>query len=435
MVKVMRLRCRASGPLQGRCTVPGDKSISHRGALIGALAEGTTEISNFQSGDDCSSTVSCLRALGVEIETGDTVIVRGRGLRGLGEPDDLLDAGNSGTTTRLLLGILAGQDFYSVITGDRSLRSRPMGRVTEPLTKMGARVWGRQEGTKLPLSIRGSLTLQPVHWQLPVASAQAKSALLLAGLYADGVTTVTSPAASRDHTERMLQAFGAELSVDGLTVALKGGASLQGSKVEVPGDISAAAFLMVAATIIPGSDILIANVGVNPTRTGIIDLLQQMGGWIEVCNERLCSGEPVADLRVRAADLHGVRLAGELIPRLVDEVPALAVAAAAAQGVAEICDAAELRVKETDRLHAVAVEMGKLGAMIEERPDGLVIEGGNRLRGAVVDSRHDHRMAMSLAVAGMLADGETVIDRFEAVSVSFPEFAAAMRQMGAALEA
>jgi len=418
------LHIKPARALRGAVAVPGDKSISHRAVMLGALAEGDTVIENFLPGEDCLSTIDCFRKLGVEI-TGpeeSAVRVRGRGLEGLKEPCDILDAGNSGTTMRLILGILAGQSFFSVITGDASLRRRPMARVTRPLCQMGARIEGRQNGDLAPLAVRGG-GLKPINFSSPVASAQIKSAVLLAGLFADGETTVTEPHRSRDHTERMLRHFGAELSVSGNTARIKGRPHLAGRKVAVPGDISSAAFLMVAASAVPGSDLTLTGVGINPTRSGIIDVLLMMGAGIELLNSREEGGEPVADIRVRyTGGLSGMSVGGEMIPRLIDEVPALAVAAALAEGKTVIRDAAELKVKESNRIATVAGLLAGFGADVEELPDGLLVRGGRPLRGCVCESHGDHRIAMAAAVAGLLAGGETVVRGAECIDVSFPGF-------------
>lgn len=421
--------------LQGECRVPGDKSISHRAALLGAIAEGRTEIENFLPGADCLSTLSCLRSLGVSVERDDSrVRIDGKGLYGLEEPEDVLDAGNSGTTMRLLLGILAGQEFFTAITGDRSLRERPMGRVAEPLMKMGARIWGRS-GLRAPLAVIGRRRPEPLVYRLPVASAQVKSALLLAGLYAGGDTAIGQPVPCRDHTERMMAAFGAPLRVDPDGTAHIRGGVLQGQQIRVPGDISAAAFLIVAATLLHGSDVLIRDVGVNPTRTGIIEVMDRMGADIKLLRQRSVSGEPVADLRVRSARLRGVEIGGSLIPRLIDEIPVIAVAAAAAEGVTVIRDAAELRVKETDRIEVISCELRKLGADLTSLPDGLSINGGRALKGAAVNSRGDHRLAMSLAIAGLAAASEnTVVNEAACIDVSFPGFANLLSGLGAGVE-
>ncbi|QGG47734.1 3-phosphoshikimate 1-carboxyvinyltransferase [Heliorestis convoluta] len=419
------------GPLQGDLTVPGDKSISHRAVMFGSLAKGQTRIKNFLPGQDCLSTIACFRKMGIAISqpTATEVIVQGQGLQGLQEPGDVLDVGNSGTTMRLMTGILSGQPFFSVLTGDDSIRSRPMGRVTEPLKKMGATILGRQDSKKAPLAVAGTgRPLQAIDYSTPVASAQIKSAILLAGLYGDGITTVREPHRSRDHTERMLTAFGATIrqstnpSVEGFFSSIESFPTLQGQDIEVPGDISSAAFLLVAASIVPQSQLRIRNVGVNPTRDGIIEVLQAMGSSIQQENERIVAGEPVADLIVKSASLQGTTIGGDLIPRLIDEIPILAVAALCAQGKTVIRDAAELRVKESDRIAVLAGELRKMGATIEEHPDGMTICGFQRLQGATVESKGDHRIAMALAIAALVAEGSTTIQDAGAVDVSFPGF-------------
>lgn len=428
------LRVRPSRGFKGKIRIPGDKSISHRAVMLGAIAEGLTRITNFLPGDDCLSTVDCFRSLGVGIDIkgedpyGMDVVVNGQGLAGLREAEDVLDAGNSGTTMRLILGVLASLPFFTVITGDRSLRRRPMARVTEPLRAMGAEIWGRHGGNLAPLAVRGR-TLSGAEFQLPVASAQVKSAILLAGLNAGGRTTVTEPSRSRDHTERMLGHFGARLSVEGNTVSLAGPQVLKGRHVTVPGDISSAAFFMVAAAIMPDSCIRMEGIGTNPTRSGILEVLRAMGASVRVENEREVSGEPVADIEVSSSDLRGVEIGGELIPRLIDEIPVIAVAAACASGVTEIRDAAELKVKESDRLAVMAKQLSRMGVAVEELPDGLRIYGGRRLRGTACQSYCDHRVAMALAVAGLVAEGETVIDNAACASVSFPGFQAQFDQI------
>lgn len=431
----MELRVFPCKGLSGVCKVPGDKSISHRAALLGAIAEGDTDILNFLPGADCRSTLNCLKSLGVEIiESKEVVRVRGRGLRGLSEPLTVLDAGNSGTTIRLLLGILAGQDLFTVITGDDSLRRRPMARVVKPLKEMGAQIWGRASDNLAPLAIKGRPYLSPIAYTLPVASAQVKSAILLAGLYAEGITEVTQPTLCRDHTERMLQAFGADIEVNRLRVRVTGRKELQAQKIMVPGDISAASFLLVAGSVVQESDILIQDVGINPTRTGILDVLEMMGAKIGVYNERIWNGEPVADLRVQSAQLNGVRIGGELIPRVIDEIPIIAVAAAVAEGTTEISDASELRVKETDRIKALTCELQKMGVAVEEKADGLVINGNDRIEKAIVNSWGDHRIAMALSVAGLIASGDTTIKDTACIDVSFPNFHETLRGLGANLE-
>lgn len=410
--------------LQGTVITPGDKSISHRALMLGALATGKTEIRGLLLGDDPRSTAACFQALGATISelNNDCVTVAGAGT--LIEAADVLDAGNSGTTLRLMLGILASQPgkFYAV-TGDRSLRGRPMKRVVQPLQAMGATIWGRSEGNYAPLAIQGQ-TLQPIHYHSPIASAQVKSCLLLAGLHTPGTTIITEPALSRDHSERMLTAFGANLEVypELCQVKITGPGQLQGQQVTVPGDISSAAFWLVAAAITPGSELFLPNVGVNPTRTGVLDVLEAMGANITIENFRIVTGEPVADLRVSSSSLQATVIEGKILPRLIDEIPILAVAAAFATGTTVIRDAAELRVKESDRLKAIATQLGQMGVKVTELPDGLEITGGKALQGAEVDSWGDHRMAMSLAIAGLHAKGLTTIQRGAAATVSYPNF-------------
>lgn len=419
--------------LRGEVRVPGDKSISHRALMLNAIAEGEAIVSNLGPGADCASTLRCLKALGVDVESrpDGTVRIAGSGLRGLREPGDVLDAGNSGTTTRLLTGLLAGQDFYSVITGDASLRARPMRRVIEPLRQMGGQLWARHGDSLPPMAIRGS-NLTGIDYMLPVASAQLKSALLLAALYAGGGTTVREPQLSRDHTERMLKSQGADLRVDGRVITVMPGRPLSSVSLDVPGDISSAAFWLVAAVIHPDAEIVVRDVGINPGRTGILDALKAMGADVEVAPWGERAGEPVADLVARSSVLHSTRIAGELVPRLIDEIPVLAVAAAFADGETTFADAAELRVKETDRVAALVSELARLGADVHELPDGLVVRGGRKLRGTMCQSYGDHRMAMALAVAGLVADGETTIDGSRAADVSYPAFWEELERLGAA---
>ena len=403
--------------------------------MLGALAEGETRVRGLLLGEDPRSTAACFRAMGADISdlNSDLVTIRGVGLGELQEPVDCLNAGNSGTTLRLMLGILAAQQgrFFAV-TGDDSLRSRPMGRVVQPLQQMGAQIWGRSNGERAPLAIRGQ-QLQGIHYHSPVASAQVKSCLLLAGLWAEGTTTVTEPALSRDHSERMLTAFGADLSVDRAkkSVTIRSGSQLYGQPVVVPGDISSAAFWLVAAAIAPNAELLIENVGINPTRTGVLEALDTMGADIEIENQREETGEPVADLRVRSSQLKGCQIGGELIPKLIDEIPILAVAAAFAEGKTVIKDAAELRVKESDRIAAITQELTKMGATVTERPDGLEIVGGTPLQGAAVEAYGDHRIAMSLAIAALQAKGTTAIAGSESASISYPSFVPTLKQLGA----
>ncbi len=418
--------------LTGTITIPGDKSISHRALMLGAIAEGETTIEGLLIGEDPLSTAKCFRAMGAKISQLNTekVIVQGVGLGNLKEPVHVLNAGNSGTTMRLMLGLLASvPGKFFVVNGDRSLRSRPMSRVVDPLTQMGATIWGRAHNSLAPLAVRGQ-KLKAVHYLSPVASAQVKSCVLLAGLMAEGKTTVTEPSLSRDHSERMLQAFGAELEINPKTnsVTITGQPTLKGQTVIVPGDISSAAFWLVAAAIIPDSELLITNVGVNPTRTGILEALEMMNADIVQENERVVAGEPVADLRVKHSHLKACTIGGEIIPRLIDEVPILAVAAAFATGTTVIKDAQELRVKESDRLAVMATELGKMGVQIKELPDGLEITGGATLTGTDVDSFTDHRIAMSLAIASLNAQGTTTIHRAEAASISYPDFVATLKQ-------
>ncbi|MFN3429356.1 MAG: 3-phosphoshikimate 1-carboxyvinyltransferase [Candidatus Sericytochromatia bacterium] len=413
---------RAEG-LRGSLRVPSDKSLSHRSIMFGSLASGTSRIREVLRSEDCMNTLACFAAMGVRAgwaPNGDLQI-EGLGLDGLQEPGDVLQAGNSGTTMRLMSGVLAGAPFFSTITGDASLRNRPMGRVVGPLTQMGARIWGRQGARLAPLAIQGG-QLQGIDYASPVASAQIKSALLLAGLFAEGPTRVTEPARSRDHTERMLAKMGAEIQVDGLAVTIRPRPRLAPLDLTVPGDISSAAFWLVAASLVQDSDVLLRDVGVNPTRTGILDVLAAMGADITRENERDEGGEPVCDLRVRSARLHGTVIAGDLIPRLIDEIPILAVAAASAEGPTEIRDAEELRVKESDRLTAIVQQFGPLGLDAEERPDGLLIRGGARWRGGRGTSGGDHRIAMSLAVIGLLADGPVEVGDTACTRTSYPRF-------------
>jgi len=418
----------AGRSLRGTVRVPGDKSISHRALLFGAIAEGTTRIEGLLPAEDPLSTAACLRAMGVKvspIEAGQPVLVQGVGLDGFREPEDVLDCGNSGTTMRLMLGLLAGRDGrHFILNGDASLRRRPMKRVGGPLAEMGATIAGRAGGNLAPLAIAGR-ALRGATIRTPVASAQVKSAILLAALTAEGPTTVIEPVQSRDHSERMLRAFGAQLSVGGpgaTEVSVTPGASLKGQDVVVPGDISSAAFWLVAGAITPGADLTSDNVGLNPSRTGVLDELAQMGANIEVLNARDVAGEPVGDLRVTHGPLQAFTIGSELIPRLVDEIPVLAVAACCAAGVSRVSGAEELRVKETDRLAVMARQLGAMGARIEEVADGMSIQGGVNLHGAEVDSETDHRVAMSLAVAAQIASGITQVHRHEAAAVSYPGF-------------
>lgn len=429
----MRIRVTPAPRLAGRVLVPGDKSISHRAALFGALASGRTEITGFLEGEDCLATLRAVRALGVEVTRKGPghYLVDGVGPDGLTEPEDVIDCGNAGTGARLLVGVLAGQPFWSILTGDESLRSRPMDRVAAPLRRMGATVVGRREGSRLPLAVRGARPLKAITYESPVASAQVKTALLLAGLWADGPVTVREPSPSRDHTERMLGGFGARLTATPEGVTLTPGGELRGQPVAVPGDISSAAFFLVAGALMADPELTVAHVGTNPTRTGVLEVLEAMGASIrrQAPAGPGSAAEPAADLVVHRSRLRGAEIGGPVIPRLIDEVPILAVAATLAEGPTEVRDAAELRVKESDRIRAIAAELGRMGARITERPDGLRIEGGTRLRGAVVSSGGDHRMAMSLVIAGLLADGETVVEDTDCIATSFPGFLTAVNDL------
>lgn len=408
--------------IRGELRVPGDKSISHRAALFGGMAEGETHITDFLLGEDCLSTLSCLKGLGVEWEQkGTEVWIRGQGMDSWEEPQDVLDVGNSGTTMRLLLGVLAGSSFAATLTGDASIRRRPMRRVGDPLRAMGARILGRQGGNYAPLTIQGG-TLQGKEIRTEVASAQVKSALILAGLRAQGETAVIEPVLSRDHTERMLRAFGANLVAAGPRVLVRSGKPLHGQEISVPGDISSAAFLLVLASLIKSGELIIRDVGVNPTRTGILDALRLMGADIEERDVREIGGEPRATLVVRPAPLRGVEIRGEIIPRLIDELPVFAVAACLAQGETVVRDAQELRVKESDRIRTVVQGLKALGAKIEELPDGFWIIGQKTLRGGQAQSHGDHRLAMAWAVAGMLSQEGVSLEGMEAAAVSYPNF-------------
>ncbi len=427
-VLTTRITINSARRLRGEITVPGDKAISHRSVIFNSIGEGIARITNFLPGEDCLSSIACMRQLGVQIELDEaarTVIIHGKGLHGLEEAGDVLNAGNSGTTMRFLSGLLSGFPFQSVLTGDASLRSRPMKRVVEPLKLMGANLSGRKNDTQAPLVIRGG-NLKGLRYDLPVASAQLKTCLLLAALYAEGDTTLGGLIESRDHTERFLTAMGAPLEKTAGTLVMHGPASsLKALDVEVPGDISSAAFWLVAGSVHPDADLTLRKVGVNQTRTGVIDALLTMGADITFSNESLVGGEPVADLRVRSAQLKGGQIGGSIIPRLVDEIPALAVAALLAQGITEVRDASELRVKETDRIAAIASEFGRLGIEVETRPDGLSIQGPvSGLSGNLVQSYGDHRLAMALAIAGLLLpNGQSLeIEDYHCADVSYPGF-------------
>ena len=419
----MNFFAKAGGCLQGRLRVPGDKSISHRAIMLASLAEGTTEISGFLEGEDCLATLAAFRAMGVSIEGPyqGHVVVSGVGMRGLTAPEQPLYMGNAGTAMRLLTGLLVGQSFDSVLTGDPSLSRRPMQRIILPLEKMGAVIESNAAGTA-PLTIRGGNKLQGIDYVLPMASAQVKSCLLLAGLYAAGSTCVIEPAPTRDHTERMLAGFGYSLEQNDQKVCLHGGGRLQARAIEVPADISSAAFFLVGASIAPGSDLLLEHVGINPTRTGVIAILRLMGADIEISNERLIGGEGVADIRVRAAPLHGIVIPEELVPLAIDEFPALFVAAACAEGETVLRGAAELRVKESDRIQVMADGLQTLGIVAHATPDGIIVRGGSSLAGGDIESHGDHRIAMAFAMAALRADSTLRIRDCNNVNTSFPDF-------------
>ena len=408
--------------LNGTIAIPGDKSISHRAVMFGSLAKGTTHITNFLSGADCLATIDCFRAMGVEIEQdGTEVIVHGNGLHGLKKPEKQLDVGNSGTTTRLISGILSGQDFDVTLSGDESLNKRPMGRIMKPLSTMGADIQSVNGDGCAPLKIIGK-PLKAVHYDSPVASAQVKSAVLLAGLYADGKTSVTEPALSRNHTELMLQSFGVQVSSQGTTAEVTPPAEMTAADIVVPGDISSAAFFIAAGLVTPDSCITLKQVGINPTRNGILKVCEAMGADLVLSNVKDDSGEPTADITVKTSNLKGTEVGGDLIPALIDEIPVIALMAAFAQGETVIRDAAELKVKESNRIDLTVDNLVKMGVDAEATEDGMIIRGGNPLKGASIHCRYDHRIAMTFSIAGINADGETVIEDAECVDVSYPTF-------------
>lgn len=407
--------------IHGELDIPGDKSISHRAAMFGALCKGTTKITHFLEGADCLSTISCFRKMGISIEQkGEEILVHGKGLHGLSAPSDILDVGNSGTTTRLISGILAGQNFSSELNGDASIQSRPMKRIITPLVSMGADIRSIHNNGCAPLLINGK-KLHAIHYKSPVASAQVKSCILLAGMYADGTTSVTEPVLSRNHTEIMLRYLGADISSEGTTASIQPEPTLEAREILVPGDISSAAYFIAAGILIPGSEILLKNVGINPTRDGIIRVCQAMGADITMLNVKK-EGEPTADLLIRSGTLHGTLIEGDIIPSLIDELPMIAVMAAFADGTTVIRDAAELRVKESDRISVMTDNLCRMGADITPTEDGMIIKGGVPLHGAVVDSHLDHRVAMSLAIAGTICNGPLEIIGGECVTISYPGF-------------
>ena len=408
--------------LKGEVTVPGDKSVSHRAVMFGSIAKGLTEITNFLQGADCLSTISCFGKLGIEIENGpDKILIHGKGLHGLTAPDSVLDAGNSGTTTRLISGFRAPQSFTATLTGDASIQKRPMNRIMEPLSMMGADIKSIKGNGCAPLEIQGR-PLTGIHYMSKVASAQVKSSILLAGLYASGETSVTEPVLSRNHTEIMLSHFGAQITTKDTTASILPEPVLEGRKIMVPGDISSAAYFIAAGLIVPGAEILIKNVGINETRDGIIRVAKQMGGNITLLHENRDSGEPVADVLVSHSPLHGIEISGSIIPTLIDELPIIAIMAAYAEGTTVIADAAELKVKESNRIDVMVDNLTAMGADITGTEDGMIIKGGSPLHGALIHSMADHRIAMSFAVASLLADGTTSIEGGECVNISYPGF-------------
>ncbi|MBE5992157.1 MAG: 3-phosphoshikimate 1-carboxyvinyltransferase [Paenibacillaceae bacterium] len=419
-----------ASPLRGELSIPGDKSISHRSIMFGSLAMGTTEITNFLQGADCLSTIACFEKMGIGIENnGDSVIVHGNGLFGLKKPDTILDCGNSGTTTRLISGILAAQDFDVTLTGDESIKKRPMKRIMDPLSHMGADIRSLEGNGCAPLVITGK-KLYGIHYTSKVASAQVKSAILLAGLYADGETKVTEPYVSRNHSEIMLKYFGADVSAEGTTATIRPAKELYGNRIVVPGDISSAAFFIAAGLLVPGSEILLKHVGINPTRDGILSVCRDMGADITLLNKNTDSGEPTADILVKSSTLHGTEIGGSIIPTLIDELPVIAAMACFAEGETVIRDAGELKVKESNRIEVMVRNLSAMGADVTETEDGMIIRGGRTLHGAVIDSKLDHRIAMTFAVAGLCAEGETEIKGAECVNISYPGFYHDLERLG-----
>ena len=424
------MRLTKASRLRGEITVPGDKSISHRAVMFGAISSGMTEVTNFLRGADCLSTIDCFRRLGIGIENTEEVIrIHGKGLHGLSAPSDIMDTGNSGTTTRLISGILAGQSFETVLNGDASIQSRPMKRIMTPLAMMGADIVSIRGNGCAPLRINGNRSaggpfgpLKGIRYLSPVASAQVKSCVLLAGLYADGPVSVTEPALSRNHTELMLQGFGADVKSEGSTATILPDPVLTGQKVEVPGDISSAAYCLAAGLCVPDSEILIKNVGINPTRDGILRVIRYMGGSLEILNTRTSGGELIGDILVKTSELKAAVIGGDIIPALIDEIPVIAVLACFAQGTTVIRDARELKVKESNRIDTVATNLQAMGACVAATDDGMIIEGGHPLHGAVIDSHLDHRIAMSFAIAALMAEGETEILSADCVNISYPQF-------------
>ncbi len=428
--KKLVFRCQPGGCLKGEIRVPGDKSISHRSIMLGSLAEGTTHIKGFLEGEDAIATLNAFRAMGVKIDgpVNGKITVQGVGLHGLTKPQGPVDLGNSGTSMRLISGLLAGQDFDTTLTGDKSLSSRPMKRIIDPLSQMGADIESTEGGTP-PLRIKGTQTLNGIEYQMPMASAQVKSSVLLAGLYAKGTTCVTEPAPTRDHTERMLSGFGYSLDRQGAKVCLQGGGKLIATDIDIPGDISSATFFIVGAAITPGSDVTLMHVGINPTRIGVINILRLMGADISVDNERDIGGEPVADIRVRSSDLHGIVIPLDQVPLAIDEFPAIFIAAACAQGETVLAGAEELRVKESDRIQVMADALTNVGVDAQPTPDGMVIQGG-AIQGGEVDSRGDHRIAMAMSIAALRSNAPITINDCANVNTSFPGFAEKANNLG-----
>lgn len=408
--------------LKGEITIPGDKSISHRAIMLGSLAEGTTEISNFLQGADCLSTMECFQNMGIHMENKNgTITIHGNGLHGLKQPKDTLDVGNSGTTTRLMSGILAAQNFTCTLNGDASIQKRPMGRIITPLSQMGADIISIKNNGCAPLKITGK-PLHGIHYNSPVASAQVKSSILLAGLFADGETSVTEPYVSRNHTELMFHYFGVDISTKETTATVSPATKLTGQKIVVPGDISSAAYFIAAGLLVPNSELMIKNVGINPTRDGILKVCEAMGGSISYENKQEISGETTADLVVKTSCLKGTTIGGSIIPTLIDEIPIIAILACFAEGTTVIKDAQELKVKESNRIDVMVENLKKMGADITATDDGMVIHGGKPLHGAEIDSKLDHRIAMSFAIAGLCSEGKTKIIGADCVNISFPSF-------------
>lgn len=434
MNKILSYRVHKSGPLKGELLVPGDKSISHRAAILGALAEGTTVIKDYLQAEDTLATLRAVQKLGIQVDTFEQeVIIHGRGLYGLQPASDPIDCGNSGTAMRLLAGVLAGQSFGSTLTGDESLLRRPMLRIVNPLREMGAKIELQENGTG-PLIFHPVPHLNAIHYSMPIPSAQVKSCILLAGLYAKGETMLVTPIATRDHTERMLEAFHYPITISGQKIRIKGGQRLAPTYIEVPSDISSAAFFIVAATIVPNSEIVLQNIGINPYRIGIINIIRLMGGHITFENEKVVGGEYVADIRVRSASLHGIDIPLDQVPLAIDEFPVLFIAAACAHGVTVLRGAEELHVKETDRIQVMAEGLKQIGVAVDPQPDGMLIEGG-KIKGGTVNSQGDHRVAMSFAIAGAVAEEETIVTHCENVATSFPNFVELAKFIGINIEA